>query len=122
MSNQFTTLFNAGTHRNILLPDFGAGSVAVQANQHLIIHGNEGMILDPGGHKVYSRVLAATSQQLQPRALCRLAGRGRLFAGDGAHAGDQLHRARRRAPRARDVDGRAALAKRIQYKHAAFHV
>ncbi len=65
MSNQFISLFNAGTHRNILLPDFGAGSVAVQANQHLIIHGNEGMILDPGGHKVYSRVLAATSQQLQ---------------------------------------------------------
>ncbi len=64
MSTQFTTLFTDGTHRNILLPDFSAGGVAVQANQHLIIHGNEGMILDPGGHKVYSRVLAAASQQL----------------------------------------------------------
>ncbi len=65
MTNQHTTLFASGNHRNILLPDFSAGGVAVQANQHLIIHGAEAMILDPGGHKVYSRVLAATSQQLQ---------------------------------------------------------
>ena len=65
MSNQVTTLYANGPHRNLLLPDFSAGSVAVQANQHLIVHGAEGMILDPGGHKVYSRVLAATSQQLQ---------------------------------------------------------
>lgn len=65
MSNQLTTLYAQGAHRNLLLPDFSAGSAAVQANQHLIVHGAEGMILDPGGHKVYARVLAATSQQLQ---------------------------------------------------------
>ncbi len=55
------TLFDNGTHRNILLEDFASGGLAVQANQHLIIDGNVGMILDPGGHKVYSKVLAATT-------------------------------------------------------------
>ncbi len=65
MANTFTTLYDAGGHRNILLPDFTAGGAAVQANQHLIVHGRSAIILDPGGHKVYSKVLAATSQQLQ---------------------------------------------------------
>ena len=64
MNQQPTTLFSAGPHRNVLLPDFSAGGAAVQANQHLIVHGGEAMILDPGGHKVYSKVLAASSQQL----------------------------------------------------------
>lgn len=52
-------LFEAGTHRNILLEDFGRG-LSVQANQHLIIDGAEGIILDPGGHKVYGRASAET--------------------------------------------------------------
>jgi flavorubredoxin len=53
------TLFDDGTHRNILLEDLDQG-LAVQANQHLVIHGGAGMLLDPGGHKVYNRVLSAT--------------------------------------------------------------
>ena len=56
-------LFDDGLHRNILLEDFGHGE-AVQANQHLIIHGGQGMILDPGGHKVYARALAETTAHL----------------------------------------------------------
>ncbi|MFO0725840.1 MAG: MBL fold metallo-hydrolase [Myxococcota bacterium] len=59
-----TTLFSAGGHTNLLLEDFSTGGLAVQANQHLIIHDGEGMILDPGGHKVYSKVLAATTSAL----------------------------------------------------------
>jgi len=55
-----TTLYDDGVHKNILLEDFDAGGIAVQSNQHLIIHGGEGMVLDPGGHKVYSRVLSET--------------------------------------------------------------
>ncbi|MBK7861252.1 MAG: MBL fold metallo-hydrolase [Archangiaceae bacterium] len=58
-----TTLFASDTHRNILLPEFGEGA-AVQANQHLIIDGRAGMILDPGGHKVYAKVLSETMAQL----------------------------------------------------------
>jgi flavorubredoxin len=54
-------LFDNGTHKNVLLEDFTAGGLAVQANQHVIVDGASGMILDPGGHKVYSKVLAATT-------------------------------------------------------------
>jgi flavorubredoxin len=55
-----TVLYDDGTHRNVLLQDFGLGGLAVQANQHLIVHGRSGMILDPGGHKIYAKVLAET--------------------------------------------------------------
>jgi len=57
------TIFESGEHRNLLLEDFSHG-LAVQANQHLIVHGEEAMILDPGGHKVYSKVLSATNGEL----------------------------------------------------------
>lgn len=53
-------LYDDGVHRNVLLEDFGLGGLAVQANQHLIADGRDGIILDPGGHKIYSKVLAAT--------------------------------------------------------------
>ncbi|MGB5546556.1 MAG: MBL fold metallo-hydrolase, partial [Polyangiales bacterium] len=59
-----TVLYDQNGHKNILLPDFGHGGLAVQANQHLVIHGNEGMILDPGGHKVYNKVLSETTSLL----------------------------------------------------------
>ena len=62
-------LFDNGTHRNILLEDSGSAGSAVQANQHLIVHNGEAMLLDPGGHKVYSQVLSKTFAAL---------GRGRL--------------------------------------------
>ncbi|MFO0664217.1 MAG: MBL fold metallo-hydrolase [Polyangiaceae bacterium] len=54
------TLFESATHKNILLDDVSGDGLAVQANQHVILDGQSGMILDPGGHKVYSKVLAAT--------------------------------------------------------------
>ncbi len=47
-------LFEKEGHKNVLLPDFGRGQ-AVQANQHLVVHGKAGMLLDPGGHKVYAQ-------------------------------------------------------------------
>ena len=53
-------LYDDGTHRAFLLEDFGQGEM-VQANQHLIVHGRSGLILDPGGHKVYNKVLGETS-------------------------------------------------------------
>lgn len=59
-----TVLFDDGKHRNLLMEDFDLGGLAVQANQHMIVHGDEGMILDPGGHKVYNRVLAETFSAL----------------------------------------------------------
>lgn len=63
MSTTPLILFEDDTHKNVLLPEFGEG-LAVQANQHLIIDRGAGMILDPGGHKVYAKVLAETMHQL----------------------------------------------------------
>ena len=34
-------LFNNGTHKNVLLEDFEGGGLAVQANQHLIVHNGD---------------------------------------------------------------------------------
>ena len=36
-----TILFDNGTHRNILLEDSGSAGMAVQANQHIIVHNGE---------------------------------------------------------------------------------
>ncbi len=56
-------LFDDGQHKNVLLEEFSPGG-AVQANQYLIVHDRQGMILDPGGHKIYSKVLSETSHLL----------------------------------------------------------
>ena len=61
-------LFDNGSHKNVLLEDLDSG-LAVQANQHVIVHGGAGMVLDPGGHKVYNRVLSATFTQLRDAKL-----------------------------------------------------
>lgn len=58
------TLFDDGTHKNYLLEDYGHGQM-VQANQHLIVHNGAGLILDPGGHKVYNKVLTESSALLK---------------------------------------------------------
>jgi flavorubredoxin len=64
-----TTLYDNGGHKNVLLEDFSGGGLAVQANQHIIVHDRSAMILDPGGHKVYSKVMAATKNVLGPAKL-----------------------------------------------------
>lgn len=57
------TLFQGEGHRNVLLEDHGDG-IAVQANQHVVVDGDQAMILDPGGHKVYSKVMADLRAEL----------------------------------------------------------
>ena len=61
-------LFDDGRHRNLLLDDFGGG-VGVQSNQHIVQEGGSALILDPGGHGLYSRAAAATSALLSPATL-----------------------------------------------------
>lgn len=58
-----TVLFEGAQHRNVMFAGFEEGA-SVPANQHLIIHQGRGMLLDPGGHKTYSRVLGETNSQL----------------------------------------------------------
>jgi flavorubredoxin len=65
-----TVLFEEGPHKNILLEDFSDG-LAVQANQHVIVHGDQAMILDPGGHKVYNKVMAELNSVLGSGAALR---------------------------------------------------
>ncbi|MDE3246731.1 MAG: MBL fold metallo-hydrolase [Acidobacteriota bacterium] len=59
-----TILFKNDFHKNVLLEDFSSGDLAVQANQHVIIHGKGAMVLDPGGHKVFSKALTALMSEL----------------------------------------------------------
>ena len=49
------SLYQSADHQNVAYTNLTSGSM-VQANQHLICHGNESMLLDPGGHKVYTRL------------------------------------------------------------------
>jgi flavorubredoxin len=67
-----TILFDEGGHRNVLYEDFDPGGLAVQSNQHLIINGSSAMLLDPGGHKIYSKVLAETFATLGPAQLTHI--------------------------------------------------
>jgi flavorubredoxin len=58
-----TALFENYNHRNLMFSGFEEGA-SVPANQHLIIHEGRGMLLDPGGHKTYPKVLGETTVQL----------------------------------------------------------
>ena len=63
-----TEFFNEGEHRCIRFDDL-AGEGEVQANQYLVIHGEKGMLLDPGGNKLFSRLVAEVSSFLPPQKL-----------------------------------------------------
>lgn len=58
------TIFESGSHKNVCFNDLSSGQM-VQANQHLIIEGNEGILLDPGGHKIQSK-LFSTIPEVMP--------------------------------------------------------
>ncbi|MBI4820595.1 MAG: hemerythrin domain-containing protein [Deltaproteobacteria bacterium] len=56
-------LYDDGNHQDLLLHDFTRG-LSVQANVYLIIRGRAGIILDPGGPKVYPNVFEETRANL----------------------------------------------------------
>jgi flavorubredoxin len=58
-------IYNTPEHKVIFFEELTPAS-AVQANQVLIIHKDEGMLLDPGGHKVYSKLLSEISPYIPP--------------------------------------------------------
>ena len=62
------TLYDRDGHKNVMFHDFGSGQM-VQANQHIIVDNHRGMILDPGGHKVYSSLFAALASVVPPHNL-----------------------------------------------------
>jgi len=61
-------LFENEEHKCVFFEDFTEGEM-VPANQHLIIHKGKAMLLDPGGHKVYSKIFAALPEYTPPSAL-----------------------------------------------------
>jgi flavorubredoxin len=64
-------LFEAGDHKNVMFEDLAEGGM-VQANQHLIVSGGEAMLLDPGGHKVYTKLIGGMAAALAPAKLTHL--------------------------------------------------
>lgn len=62
------SLYESGEHKSFLFNDLSTGSM-VQANQHIIAHGDEAIILDPGGHKVHSALFAQISSAVPMRNL-----------------------------------------------------
>ncbi len=65
------TLFESGGDKSFLFDDLSSGTM-VQANQHIIVHGEEAMILDPGGHKVHSALFALISSAVPMNQLKHL--------------------------------------------------
>ncbi|GFO54353.1 MBL fold metallo-hydrolase [Geomonas sp. Red276] len=61
-------LFENGTHKNVFVNNLSTGQM-VQANQHLIINNGEGIILDPGGHKIYTKLFAMLSSEMKQNGL-----------------------------------------------------
>ncbi len=58
-------IYDTPEHKVIFFEELTPAS-AVQANQVLIIHKGEGMLLDPGGHKVFSKLLSDISPYIPP--------------------------------------------------------
>ncbi|HIC97530.1 MAG TPA: FprA family A-type flavoprotein [Aquificaceae bacterium] len=58
-------IFKDKDHKVFLFEELTPAS-AVQANQYLIIHGDEAILLDPGGHKVQSKLYADISVLIPP--------------------------------------------------------
>jgi flavorubredoxin len=53
-------LFTSAQHQNICFDESEDGG-AVQANNHLIVHDGTAIVLDPGGHKAFRKLLADTA-------------------------------------------------------------
>lgn len=64
-------LFNDAGHRCLMFTDLG-GSEAVQANQFLIVDGDTGAVLDPGGNLAYTELYLAMTQHFAPHRLAAI--------------------------------------------------
>ena len=57
------TIFDSDTGKNVFFYDLGTTQM-VQSNQHIIVKGCEGLILDPGGHKIHAKLFSLISNVL----------------------------------------------------------
>ncbi len=49
-------IFSNDKHKNIMFSDLSVGNM-IQSTQHLIVDGDDAILLDPGGHKVYAALI-----------------------------------------------------------------
>lgn len=61
-------LFQNDSHKNLFVNNLSTGQM-VQANQHLIVHNGEGIILDPGGHKIYTKLFSLLAGEMKQSGL-----------------------------------------------------
>lgn len=66
-----TIIYQSPNHQNIMLEDLDLGH-AVQSNQHVIIHGKEALLLDPGGPKTFRHAYPALLQMLKQSKLTHI--------------------------------------------------
>ncbi len=64
-------LFKSDNHRNLFYDDLSSGSM-VQANQHIIVNGDNAIILDPGGHKVHTKLYSNISTEIPTSSIKHL--------------------------------------------------
>jgi len=64
-------LFNNGRHQCLMFTDLGGdgGSVAVQANQFLVVDGDTGAVIDPGGNLAYNELVLGMQKHFPPSRL-----------------------------------------------------
>ena len=63
-----TELFNDGRHKCLMFSDL-SGTEAVQANQFLIVDGDTGAIIDPGGNVAYGELYLGLQRHFPPHRL-----------------------------------------------------
>ncbi len=62
-------LYDDGEHRVIYLGTQGMGGGDVEVNSYLIVNGQRGFLVDPGGYKVFAKVLSNISKYLDPERI-----------------------------------------------------
>lgn len=69
-SMQNIPIFSSGDHKFILLNESNAGEQdAIRSNQYLIVHGDSGVLLDPGGFGIMPRVVTELLRHVKPAQL-----------------------------------------------------
>ena len=66
-------LFNDGRHQCLMFSDLaGTGDAAVQANQFLVVDGDTGAVIDPGGNLAYNELYLGVQQHFPPHRLASI--------------------------------------------------
>jgi flavorubredoxin len=65
-----TELFSNGSHRCVMFSDLTSGhDAAVQANQFLVVDGDTGAVIDPGGNMAYNELSMGVGRYFPPSRL-----------------------------------------------------